>query len=123
MAGRGQPKTGGRKPGVQNKLTRAKQEGLLQAEREIGAKLSEAEVRGLKAVDVLAMVMRQALKAGHTQLAVACAEKLAPYTSPRLASSTMDATVRRKSIKELSDEDLAAMIGDVSDTDQDDTKH
>ena len=114
MAGRrpGCVKTGGRVKGTLNRTTLEKISGLLDAERELGAKLSDAEAKGLKPLDVMLMVMRMALKAGNSQLAVACAEKSAPYMHPRLASTVIDTTIR-KPLAAMSDTELAEFVAET----------
>ena len=126
MAGRlpGCKKTGGRVAGVPNKMTAAKVAGLLEAEKELGARLSEAEAKALKPLDVLLMVMRMALKAGNSQLAVACAEKSAPYCHARLSNMELQANVTR-SVRDLSNEELMALVaeGNQQREDEPERKH
>ena len=123
MAGRlkGCAKTGGRVKGTPNRATAAKVAGLLEAERELGAKLSEAEAKAMKPLDTILAVMRMALKAGNTQLALAAAEKAAPYCHPRLANMQLDATVTR-SIRSMTDAELMAMIAEAEDRRDDELK-
>ena len=121
MAGRGRrpgsPKTGGRQIGTQNRATLEAKKALLEAERALGAKLSEAEVKAMSPVDVMTLVMRTALKAGNYQVALTAATNLAPYIHPRLSNINVDATIK-KSMADYTNEELEALVkGAVSDPD------
>jgi hypothetical protein len=100
MAGRGrppgQPKTGGRKPGVVNVKSRAIAE--------------KAAAEGVTPLEVMIMDMRQKLEAGDVAGAADRARDCAPYMHARLSSNNVQ--VRRvTSIAEISDAELAALAG------------
>jgi hypothetical protein len=98
MAGRppGQPKTGGRKPGVANVKTRQLAD--------------KAATEGITPLEVLILDMRQKYEAGDLTAAADRARDCAPYMHPRLSSANVQ--VRRiESLREISDGELAALAG------------
>jgi hypothetical protein len=97
-------RTGGRKPGTKNKAT---------IEREVRARagIAAALETGILPLDLMLTIMRggpaaEAITERQYEAAVAAA----PYIHPRLASSTVNATVRR-SLSDFSDDELAALAG------------
>lgn len=135
---RGLPKSGGRQKGSLNKTTtamrQAAREALLshrreqaaekreravaeRAEREAhdaverdagGAMLSSEQASELSPRDVMLRVMRIAIDQGNIPLALAAADKVAPYVHQRLAQTEVNATVRR-SLEEFTTAELMAL--------------
>ncbi|MDO9712366.1 hypothetical protein [Paracraurococcus lichenis] len=97
-------RTGGRKPGTKNKAT-------LEREARARAGLTEALTGGPMPLDVILTVMRGGEAAAQiSERQYDAAVAAAPYLHPRLASTTVDATVRR-SLSDFTDEELAALAG------------
>lgn len=80
----------GRKPGTQNKKTRAV--------------ALEAAATGLSPIGVLLHHMRAAHVAGDVATAVDCATRAAPFIHPRLSAVALD-------LKDLSDDELRKLAG------------
>src|SRR4051794_17374213 len=97
-------RTGGRKPGTKNKAT-------VEREARARAAIAEALDGGLMPLDIILCVMRGGEAAAaitERQYEAACAA--APFLHPKLASTTVNATIRR-SLADYSDEELAALTG------------
>jgi len=97
-------KTGGRRPGSRNRAT-------LEREARARAGVAAALTTGVLPLDVILVVMRggpEAEAITERQYEAACAA--APYLHPRLASTTLDATLRTDP-DVLTDAQLAAIAG------------
>lgn len=121
---RGLPKTGGRRKGTRNKvdveLAQAAREALVAKKREQAAEreardamLSE-QAAELSPRDVMLRVMRIAIDQGNIPLALAAADKVAPYVHQRLAQTEVNATVRRN-VEEFSTAELMALVSGSAD--------
>ncbi|NOG74227.1 hypothetical protein [Roseicella sp. DB1501] len=97
-------KTGGRKPGARNRST-------IEREMRAQAGIASAIEGGALPLDILLTVMRggpeaEAITARQYEAAVAAA----PYLHPRLASSSINASIRRN-IADFTDAELLALAG------------
>lgn len=104
---KGIPKTGGRAKGTPNKVTKDQVKAFVESGKDI-KDVASVVIKNMKPVDVMLLVMRKALEAGHMPMALAAAEKAAPYCHARLQQTTIDATVRRQAT-DFTDSELAAL--------------
>ena len=84
---KGDKKRGGRVKGTPNKLNKSAQQLL--------------DSMGCNPIEAMAKALQAAIEADDTQLIVHIADKLAPYHSPKLSASKIDATVAEKTHEEL----------------------
>nr|WP_321984031.1 hypothetical protein [uncultured Lichenicoccus sp.] len=99
----------GRKRGTPNKATIAKAQALVTAAGAVDIRLTDAVLARLDACDVMAHLMRTALRAGQAAFALDCARSLAPYVAPKLQAITMTNTIKR-TFDDYSDAELQEVI-------------
>lgn len=120
MAGNGGARPGaGRKKGSPNKKTAVaieiKQAAVARFEqfaKKQGNFLTLAEVAKMSPIDVMQHAMLLAAMEQRWAEAALLAKEIAPYQFAKLTSTKVDATVRRRKIDELSDEELISLAGD-----------
>jgi hypothetical protein len=77
----------GRKPGAKNRATVAREVATAAVMAALTEKLTPEEISSLSAVQIMTMVMISEFKSGNYMNAATVAEKLAPYTTPRVAAA------------------------------------
>ena len=119
MAGRtkGAPKTGGRVAGTPNKVTTDTIVQLREANMVIAKELTSDQMDALTPKEVMMRIMRTAYKSGHIPLALAAAEKCAPYIHARLQAVAVTADLRRRP-HDFTDQELLALARDVSEDEE-----
>ena len=117
----GSPKVGGRQKGSLNKATIERKMSIEEAYKNLAAELSQSQKDSISPRDLLVRIMRAAVEAGNITLALAAAEKAAPYFHPRLANTTVDATIKRAP-SDFSDAELLALAGNMTDVEEGDAK-
>ena len=90
MAGRGQPKTGGRKPGAPNRAKAELQAALEAVQALEYGELTNEMVKRMKPAEVLLAITHIAFMAKQYQLAMASAKEAAPYYNVKLISKSVD---------------------------------
>ena len=100
----------GRPLGSKNKRAVLTAEHLAKAGAVLLGNMTDGERAAMTALDVLRMAMRAALDAKMIQTAAAYAEKIAPYETPRLATTTV---VSKNMDANRSDEDLRAELAEI----------
>jgi len=79
----------GRKPGAKNRSTVAREMATAAVMAALTDKLTPDEISSLTAVQIMTMVMISEFKSGNYMNAATVAEKLAPYTTPRVAAAAL----------------------------------
>ena len=81
--------------------------------------LTPSRIAALNALEVLSFAMVQAAAAGNWREAADIAAKIAPYKFAKMQHVTSETTIRR-SVEELSDDELLALVGTAGDEDEGD---
>ena len=98
---KGQPKLGGRGKGTPNKVTAEKR-------RKTAELIAQAEADGTLPLQFLLDIMHGRRKA--TQLQIQAATSALPFCHPRLATVDVNTTTRYKDARQLTDDELMALI-------------
>jgi hypothetical protein len=115
---KGSPKTGGRRKGSLNKKT-VDLEKTIKRAQEAAVWLTPRQIAGMQPIDVLFMAFRFCLTdLNDILLAATFAEKAAPYVHAKLATTTVNANIRRSST-DFTDDELAAIAGEAGGEDGD----
>ena len=115
MAGRpaGTPKTGGRQKGSVNQATLYASVSNVKtpaAAMSLLADMTAGERARVQPKEILLRIMRVAAEAGNLPVAMAAAEKAAPYCHAKLSNMELNATVRRAA-SDFTDAELLALAG------------
>ncbi len=87
MAGKGEPKTGGRKAGAPNKATLARAQAI--ADALVAEQLTPEQIEALEPLPVMLRIMRARTAAGDDAGALAAAALAAPYRHAKLTSTDL----------------------------------